>query len=330
MIEQFTVTLEPISPIFVWSGESLVANADYKLVGNKLIIIDIFKAVGKVSMLEDAFREEFARELCGQKLVFEIKSGTIPQSILMINDYVVPASSLKGLMRTAILNSLVNSTVLNRVKDSLMAISSMIRREALRNVKNVAYPVEELLKVRVQVGGGRYTYDSLNRLLIADPTVRSPHFSLSTVEIKEIAGGSYSEEVYAITFDKGVLTYNADIVKPQNYGFRSDVAQKDAIITKGKITESLKSFSSYTVDKEIEKASGKYKDFLNSLKAENSCFPLKIGMFSGHISKTVSVPKNLENLRSQVMTRVTGHSWDNRTVKLVNGIGVGWARVCVK
>jgi hypothetical protein len=116
MIEQFTVTLEPISPIFVWSGESLVANADYKLVGNKLIIIDIFKAVGKVSMLEDAFREEFARELCGQKLVFEIKSGTIPQSILMINDYVVPASSLKGLMRTAILNSLVNSTVLNRVR----------------------------------------------------------------------------------------------------------------------------------------------------------------------------------------------------------------------
>jgi CRISPR/Cas system CSM-associated protein Csm5 (group 7 of RAMP superfamily) len=151
----------------------------------------------------------------------------------MINDYVVPASSLKGLIRTAILNSLIDNTVLNRVKDSLTAISSINRRVALKSVKNIAYPVEELLKVQVQVGRGRYTYDSLNRLLIADPTVKSPHFSLSTVEIKEIAG-SYSEEVYAITFDKGVLTYNAEIIKPQNYGFRSDVAQKDAIITKEK------------------------------------------------------------------------------------------------
>ena len=44
MIEQFTITLEPISPIFVWSGERSVADADYKLVGNKLIIIDILKA----------------------------------------------------------------------------------------------------------------------------------------------------------------------------------------------------------------------------------------------------------------------------------------------
>jgi CRISPR type III-A-associated RAMP protein Csm5 len=327
MIEQFTITLEPISPIFVWSGERLVADADYKLVGNKLIIIDILKAMKKVSRLEDAFREEFARELYGQKLIFESK--TVPQSILMINDYVVPASSLKGLIRTAILNSLIDNTVLNRVKDSLTAISSMNRREALKSVKNVAYPVEELLKVHVQVGGGRYTYDSLNRLLIADPTVKSPHFSLSTVEIKEIAG-SYSEEVYAITFDKGVLTYNAEIVKPQNYGFRSDVAQKDAIINKDKIIESLKSFSSYIINKEKDKALGKYKEFLNSLKAEDSCFPLKIGMFTGHISKTVSIPRNLENLRSQVMTRVTGHSWDNRTVKLVNGIGIGWAKVCVK
>jgi len=327
MIEQFTITLEPISPIFVWSGERLVADADYKLVGNKLIIIDILKAMKKVSRLEDAFREEFARELYGQKLIFESK--TVPQLILMINDYVVPASSLKGLIRTAILNSLIDNTVLNRVKDSLTAISSIDRRVALKSVKNVAYPVEELLKVQVQVGRGRYTYDSLNRLLIADPTVKSPHFSLSTVEIKEIAG-SYSEEVYAITFDKGVLTYNAEIVKPQNYGFRSDVAQKDAIITKDKIIESLKSFSSYIINKEKDKALGKYKEFLNSLKAEDSCFPLKIGMFTGHISKTVSIPRNLENLRSQVMTRVTGHSWDNRTVKLVNGIGIGWAKVCVK
>jgi len=247
----------------------------------------------------------------------------------MINDYVVPASSLKGLIRTAILNSLIDNTVLNRVKDSLTAISSINRRVALKSVKNVAYPVEELLKVQVQVGRGRYTYDSLNRLLIADPTVKSPHFSLSTVEIKEIAG-SYSEEVYAITFDKGVLTYNAEIVKPQNYGFRNDVALKDAIITKDKIIESLKSFSSYIINKEKDKALGKYKEFLNSLKAEDSCFPLKIGMFTGHISKTVSIPRSLENLRSQVMTRVTGHSWDNRTVKLVNGIGIGWAKVCVK
>jgi CRISPR type III-A-associated RAMP protein Csm5 len=325
MIEQFTITLEPISPIFVWSGERLVADADYKLVGNKLIIIDILKAMKKVSRLEDAFREEFARELYGQKLIFESK--TVPQSILMINDYVVPASSLKGLIRTAILNSLIDNTVLNRVKDNLTAISSINRRVALKSVKNVACPVEELLKV--QVGRGRYTYDSLNRLLIADPTVKSPHFSLSTVEIKEIAG-SYSEEVYAITFDKGVLTYNAEIVKPQNYGFRSDVAQKDAIITKDKIIESLKSFSSYIINKEKDKALGKYKEFLNSLKAEDSCFPLKIGMFTGHLSKTVSIPRSLENLRSRVMTRVTGHSWDNRTVKLVNGIGIGWAKVCVK
>ena len=66
----------------------------------------------------------------------------------MINNYVVPASSLKGLIRTAILNSLIDNTVLNRVKDNLTAISSINRRVALKSVKNIAFPVEDCLKFK--------------------------------------------------------------------------------------------------------------------------------------------------------------------------------------
>lgn len=338
--ESFRVRLEPITPTFVWSGERLVHKADYDVVNGKLVIVDINKAVLKAKKLEEAFREEFAREVQGVKLVFP--SSTAPKEVLMVNQYLVPASSLKGLIRTAVLNRLVKGRqdVYNEVRSNLNGLLNP--RSGVRP-KDVGQPVEGLLKVRVPFGRGTFTYDAFSRLLIGEPRARDVTLSLRRVEIVETVG-DFMAEAYAVTLDRGVLEYEAEIVKPKDYGVHESVKAIDGGVSKGNLVESLREFSSLVVNKEkkrVEKARGSSKDallkdyrqFLDTLRPESSCFPLKVGMFTGHHAKTVDVPPDLEQLREKVMTAVYKHHWDSRTVKLVewNGkkVGVGWVRVCV-
>ena len=338
--ESFKVRLEPITPTFVWSGERLLHKADYDVVNGKLVIVDINKAVLKVKKLEEAFGEEFAREVQGVKLIFP--SSTAPKEVLMINQYLVPASSLKGLIRTAVLNRLSKGKqeVYNEVRNNLNAL---LNPKSKMRPKDVGQPVEYLLKVEVQFGKGTFTYDALSRLLISEPKAKNVALSLRRVEIVETVG-NFRAEAYAITFDRGVLEYEAEIVKPQNYGVYESVKVIDGGVSKGDLVESLREFSSLVISKEkkrVEKARGSNKDellkdyrqFLDTLRPESDCFPLKVGMFTGHHAKTVDVPPDVEQLREKVMTAVYKHYWDSRTVKLAewNGkkVGVGWVRVCV-
>lgn len=329
--ESFQITIEPISPVFVWSGEVLYNNADYKLLAGKIIVVDIDKALREVGSLDEAFRPEYAREIHGFKLVFS--STFAPNEILMINNNIIPASSLKGLIRTSVLNAMTNQTVFNEVQKNLQGLSNANPKQLSKLLKSVGEPVEELAKVRVPFGRGTFRYDAFSRLLISEPKVENPKFSLDKIEIKETVG-NFHKEVYAITFVSGKLTYDVKIVKPSDYGVHSSVKQKDVMISKQVIVNSLKRYSDHVLKKEKSKVANnnkyaEYSKFLESLKTSDNCIPLKIGRFTGHVSKTIELPQQLEATRSQILTRVLRHTWDNRTVKLVKGIGVGWVKLCV-
>ena len=325
--EEFKVELEPLTPTFVWSGETLYPNADYSLVGGRVIVIDVRKALGKVEKLEEAFREEFAREVQGKKLVFP--SDTLPDRIMMVNEYLVPASSIKGLIRTAILNGLSNQEVYDRVRANLRELDSLDYKTATRNLRAVGQPVEMLLRRRV----GNYVYDALSRLLISEPRANNVELSLKKVRVVEVIG-DFEAEAYVIALTKGRLVYDCKVLQPTNYGVYSDLKGLDEKISKDFILRSLEAFSKVVIEKERKRVGRakltEYSEFLGSLRAEGNCVPIKVGMFAGHHAKTVALPPDVEATREKLMSRLTGHAWDSRTVKLVDGLGVGWVRLCVR
>ncbi|PSN95012.1 type III-A CRISPR-associated RAMP protein Csm5 [Candidatus Marsarchaeota G2 archaeon ECH_B_SAG-C16] len=333
--ESFEIETEPITPVFIWNGEILYSKADYNLVNDKVVIVDPVKALGKIRELKDAFKEEFARAVQGYKLIFP--STTLPGNILMTNDYLIPASSLKGLIRTAIVNRLAKADpkVYNQIDANLNMLMTLSRHDAMRRVRDVARPVEELLQQNVVFGKSKYNYHALNRLIISDPRITDPELSLKKVLIIETVG-TFRNEVFVIALEKGKLTYDIKILQPVNYGPYSYLKILDDKITKNEIIASLKEYGQLVVEREKKKVSKtdkdfkKYMDFLGTLKVEGDCIPLKIGMLTGHIAKTISLPSNTEQDREQVMTKLTGHLWDNRTVKLTDAMGVGWIKLCIR
>lgn len=334
--DSFKIEVEPLSPTFVWSGETLYKGADFDLVNNKLVIIDPYNTLGKVKDFKEIFKEDFAREVRGHKLIFP-SPPSLPNTILMINEYLIPASSLKGLIRTALLDKLARSTpqVYNKVHGNLNTLTTLSHKNAMKQVKYVADPVESLLKDNVPFGRGNYTYDALNRLIISDPEILQFELSLRRIQILELIG-NFKNEVYAITFDRGKLVYDVKILQPTNYGVNAKLKNLDGKISRSDIISSLKDYSKFVINRERERVSKtdkdlkKYLEFLNKLNFEGDCIPLKIGMFTGHMFKTISLPPNVEKTRDKVMTNLTGHLWDNRTVKLTDGIGVGWIRLCIR
>jgi len=332
IFEEFKIEVEPLTPIFVWSGEILHKGADFYTVNGKIIIADIFKALGKVRDLSEVFKEEFARTLLGTKLIFS--SNLNPRQILMPNEYLIPASSLKGLIRTALLDNLSKSSpeVYNNVKSKLDELPT---KEARKEMKQVGEPVEELLRHTVAFNERKYKYDALNRLLIKEPEISGPLLTLRKVLILELVG-NFEGKKFMITLDKGKLTYDIKIMKPSNYGVNPNLKGLDDMINKGNIATCLKDFSVRLVSSEKSKIKSTHKDvkkyleFLNNLKIEGDCAPLRIGMLTGYQAKTVGLPPDVDNLRARVMTHLTGHLWDNRTVKLADGIGVGWIKLCVR
>ncbi|AWS00435.1 hypothetical protein [Metallosphaera hakonensis] len=333
--ETFRVELQPITPTFVWSGETLYKGADFDLVDDKIIIVDPFKALGKVKTLREIFREQFVRTLHGFKLIF--RSLILPDQILMVNEYLVPASSLKGLIRTAILDRMakVSPLVYKEVSSNLVTLTTLKPSQKLRNVKFVGLPVENLLKESVPFGKRSFTYDALNRLIISDPEIVDLSVSLKKIEILELKGG-FRDERYIVSFEKGTLIYDVKILQPSNYGVNPVLRKLDDKVNKREIVDSLQNFSKLVLNSEKEKLKStdkdvrKYAEFLEGLRPENDCIPLKIGMFTGHTTKTVSLPPDVARKRDGVMTGITGHLWDNRTVKLSDKMGVGWVKICIR
>lgn len=342
LIEEINVSVKPISPVFVWSGETLYNNADYKIVNNnKIVIIDIMKLIENSIKLEEGFKEENAREINGFKLIFDYKPeyyNLIRQGILMINEQLVPASSLKGLIRTAFANDLAkdNKDAMLHVKNNLNKANKLPIKYVRNESKKIGEPIEGLFKKNIPLNRNK-DYDFFTRLIVTEPKIESFKLNLRKININSIKG-NFHKEILAITLDDASLNYNVKILRPKTYGVYNELKELDAKLSKQNIINSLKKFGERLINKELEKIrnSDKFKDyeqFLNNLKTFDSCIPLRIGMFTSHIAKTVEVDNDIERLRSQFLSKVYRRYWDNSTVKTtsINNkiIGVGWIKVCI-
>jgi CRISPR-associated protein Csm5 len=365
-----TLRLEPISPsrVFVWSGNYLIRGLEFLIDGNEILILkndlvidelaragitteEPVKLMERVRDLVRRGRDRFVR-LSADLSKLGISSNV--NRVMDINPYVVPASELKGLIRTAVLNyklQHVSSQERQRVYNEVLG--RLRNAHGRKSLVTVAQPVEKLLKTEVRMGTRPYEYDSLNRLRISDPI----DYEKATLEFTEIQtwdrDGSIVAVNHVIAWVSNPLTYNLVIQKPPSYpNHYNNIREKDSEITCNLIKDSLRELSNYLVRTEIEKVNSFIKDarnrnravelqqYLNFLtydlshKCGDDCLCVRIGMFTGHEAKTVAVNDQVSKVREIAMSSIYHHTWDSKTLKVARipggFIGMGWVRLCLQ
>jgi len=364
-----TLRLEPISPsrVFVWSGNYLIRGLDFLIDGNEILILkndliidelaragitteEPVKLMERVRDLVRRGRDRFVR-LSVDFSKLGISSNV--NRVMDINPYVVPASELKGLIRTAVLNyklQHVSSQERQRVYNEVLG--RLRNAHGRKGLVTVAQPVEKLLKTEVRMGTRPYEYDSLNRLRISDPI----DYEKATLEFTEVQtwdrDGSVVAVNHVIAWVGNPLTYDLVIQKPPSYpNHYNNIREKDSEVTCNLIKDSLRELSNYLVRTEIEKVNSFIKDprnrnrtvelqqylnFLNDLshKCGGDCLCVRIGMFTGHETKTVAVNDQVGKVREIVMSSIYHHTWDSKTLKVARTpggfIGMGWVRLCLQ
>ena len=364
-----TLRLEPISPskVFVWSGNYLIRDLDFLIDGNEILIlkndliIDELARAG-ITTEEPVKLMERVRDLVmkdkGRFIRFSADLSKLGISsnvnrVMDINPYVVPASELKGLIRTAILNYKLNHVSPRERQRVYNKVLGRLRNaHGRKGLVTVAQPVEKLLKTKVRMGTRPYEYDSLNRLRISD----SIDYEKATLELTEVQTWDHDGSIIAvnhvIAWASSPLTYDLVIQKPQSYpSHYGNVRDRDNEITCNRVKESLREFGNYLVSAEINRVSNfvkgsrnrnraaelqQYLDFLNDLgnKCGGDCVCVRIGMFTGHEAKTVMVNDQVNKAREMVMSRIYRHAWDSKTLKVARTpggfIGMGWVRLCLQ
>ena len=372
IIDSRQIIIKPLTPVFVWSGETLFSDLDFIIDGNDILIIDLdkvireIKNVGKLDQYKELLREllekykqtgrymELLRELYGVRLEFKnaITGGKRIDQILNINPYIIPASEVKGLIRTAVINMLLRSD--NKVFNKIM--KNILDEMNKSNLKNIGQIVEKVVKVKLPTNT---EYDALKTLLISDPIVESTKFGLSEIEILSLNGQPLAS-IYAITFTEGKLIYDAKIIKPTNYGVYKDynIEPQDGKITWNNIVKWLKDFSKVIILNEKSKINkflsninkfpldkqnlykeelNKYLKLIECIEKMDDCIPLRIGMFTGYAVKTIEVREDVKKKREKILSNYYSKksrgkikTWDDSTLKITGGVGLGWVKVCIK
>ncbi|MEM4554099.1 MAG: type III-A CRISPR-associated RAMP protein Csm5 [Ignisphaera sp.] len=360
--KSYTVTLRPLTPIHVWSGKKLVYGLDIVRQGNRACIVDFDKLpkdiVDKLLEVkaEDMINvmESFASDVpCSE----HVKFTRHPSSGTQINELakqVIPGSSLKGYIRTAIMYTELKS--LGSPNNIRKVLHKRIKK---LEPKNVAQGLESyFFRARRPKKQGGFV-DSFQQLIVSDPEVSIDRdcLSIEEFEVYELPAMSKIASQYVIAVLCGELIYNIKVFSsptdPANItplvNEHTQVLRRLSFLQKNNILfDSLKIFGCELLRYEIDRVKniknlGKYRDFLEDLvkkycEQQTNCVVGRIGYMTGLRSKTViGIVKNVDyNLYKKIcakMSQELKHTWDERTIKLVNLggnlVGIGWCEICL-
>ncbi len=371
------VTLETLAPVHVGSGDEAVLGIDAVALSGSIYIIDIECAATHLDLLGisasrvletgrgferivETIRDGFAKLLASYdkgklpcrpyRLKASIAKGVSLSrnvSIKLPQQTLIPASTLKGLLRTAVIYS-----TLDEAKDELI---DMIRRsvrgitpKASRTLMAAGNPVELILRGEKPHGKGRFIFDAARLLAVSEPEPTSIRLSLYSFTRVDVAKGDRIASEYVIALTPGSrLTYRVSLLaspaaKIAGSGWVARLKDVDNLITLDRIVKGLKMVSeavtSYELSRLKHSSLNGYKVWLNKL-VENitgNCFTLRLGYGAGHVAKTVlywvakHAPDVVKELKDK-LSRHYGHLWDDATttIALPDGVGVGWVRLCI-
>jgi CRISPR-associated protein Csm5 len=360
-----TVTLRPLTPTHVWSGQRLIVGLDLVQLGvDRFCLVDAEKlppdAILEMSRmrLEDIpkFLERLGSSLpCRQELRVGGEPPRVGAQVLELNKYVVPGSTLKGYIRTALLYYLLNQIKdADRLKDILRSgiDPSADPRRVSEGLEAIFFRTPRLKKQRGFV-------DSLQSLLVSDPTVElSPEcYRVTQILVYELPRLAIVASLHAIVVSCGRLVYTLNVMKPLKEGLtlidrakgdHSRILERLQLLSREDLLGALRIFGCYVLSTELERVKGikeleNYAVLLTKFsemycRSGSTCVPAKIGFAAGIHSKTViGLVKRVDpdlyaSVRSSMESQIR-HVWDELTLKLTRTeqglVGLGWCELCL-
>lgn len=365
-LETLRFRIEVLTPLHVWDGEPRRWGLDLVPAGNDACLIDFERIdaskLGKVPARAGEFEQNIRRWLdagalkCSRKIPLRtaLKSR---EDVKLLPPQLIPASTLKGYIRTAVLHKLIME-VANSQSDqaAFKLLTGSVNLFTDPKRMGIALELELLGRPRLPKQGG-YA-DMLQRLIISEPMITKASSSLSRASVVDVGGNLVAEFALEVLEPGSKLEYELRILEPPSSNSIKARDEKAAVsrilqlyanLTPQSILDGLTNFGRALLDHELDKIKrfykpladkgfdlATYRDILERLASER-CIPVRLGFATGHTAKTMAIAmqKVAPQLYSQLcntMGKRLGRLWDDSTFKLVNfgkWFGLGWARLCV-
>jgi len=372
-----TLSLEPVTPLHVSSNRESIVGIDVILEGDQAVFIDLesslkdldprvldkilnvaFSKEGFYRLTETLRREGRLTPLFKAVAKTKLSNGA---RVRLMQRMIVPGSTLKGYIRTAILYEL-----LRNIQDPKKILDEKIRKNLSGDPRYVAQDLEKYLlrTLRLPKQGG--FVDAFANLIVSDPVVERYELAVREMRVIERATEKAIATIFMVTLESGLLRYDIRISRPFNIDkivmqddVRSrmqDILEKLGLIMKiirddpSDLIRILSEYGCRHLREELERTKNLgrpsiYKIYINKLEeleklcrsTPSNCAPARIGFGTGHEAKTIALylkdvyPDLYNDLRKQMSNKI-GRIWDSLTLKAVTEdgslIGVGWCRIC--
>ena len=369
-LSSYKLLLRPLTPLHVASGEKAVIGIDSAIYRGKLYVVDAectarmyAKLYGAEALLTsntraiDLFRRVLDKYRPGAfgctpyRLAVELRTRT-PRSgaeVSLPQNTLVPGSSIKGALRTALLYALVDSEPGDALERIRKGVSRIVPGQP-RSLLGAADPVEWLLKGSKPHGRGRFIYDAARLLAVSDPLRYRASLGLYTFQKIRVDNGRPVSLEHVVALDPGAeIEYELRLYKPSyntptGQQWIKSLRETDRAVSIDTLLRGLALFSETQIKSELErigKRFPRYKGFLEDLgkRRSKNCFPLRLGYGAGHASKTLlpwlrQHDPGLAKWLEELLSRHYGHAWDSLTDTFVEYkgafLGVGWATLCIE
>jgi CRISPR-associated protein Csm5 len=372
-----TLSLEPVTPLHVSSNRESIVGIDVILEGDQVVFIDLesslkdldpkvldkilnvaFSKEGFYRLTETLTREGRLTPLFKAVAKTKLSNGA---RVRLMQRMIVPGSTLKGYIRTAILYEL-----LRNIQDPKKILDEKIRKNLPGDPRYVAQDLEKYLlrTLRLPKQGG--FVDAFANLIVSDPVVERYELAVREMRVIKRATERAIATIFMVTLESGLLRYDIRISGPFNIdkivmqddvkSRMRDILERLGLIMKivrddpSDLIRILREYGCRHLREELERTKnlGKpsiYKIYINKLEeleklcrsTSSNCAPARIGFGTGHEAKTIALylkdvyPDLYNDLRKQMSNKI-GRIWDSLTLKAVTEdgslIGVGWCRIC--
>ncbi|MCC6010542.1 MAG: type III-A CRISPR-associated RAMP protein Csm5 [Fervidicoccaceae archaeon] len=365
-LKKYRASLKPLTPTIVLGGTEGVVGIDVLIRQKDVCVVDMENLPSQV-LLEIAktgehkileifmkHREALPCKLTSMNNIEELDTG---KRVKLPQEHVVPGSTLKGYIRTALMYYMLTSDhtkheLFSKIKKTIDSLKEKKLIDASTLLEQYFFK-----RKRLEKQGGEA--DMLQNLHVSDPLAKeSLSYSLEWLTVYNLFKRRRVARLPGVVLVGGNLRYEINIVEarpsfeaPEESGkYLSGIINKLNELASIDLTAALRTFGCDLVDHElslindINELRG-YKRVLQSFKekycgaSQQNCVISRIGFMTGHMAKTIDLyikkryPQMYEELKKS-MSKKLHRKWNDSTIKLVgpqnNLLGLGWCELCVE
>lgn len=356
-----------VTPLHVWDGEPRRWGLDVVPIGNEACVVDLERIdagrLGKIPVSAEEFEQNIRRWLdagalrCSRRIPLRMTPRS-REEVKLLPPQLIPASTFKGYIRTAILHKLIMEVAsMQGAQTAANLLASRVNLLADSKRMGAMLELELLGRPRLPKQGG-YA-DMLQQLHIQEPRAVRASSCISRASVVDVGGSLVAELALEVLEPGSILEYELRILKPasidsvrvsnKNAPALSQVLQLYATLTPQRLLDALTEFGRALLNHELNKvrhfsasltAKGfdltAHRDALERLASEH-CIPVQLGFATGHTAKTIAIAMqrlapDLYRQLCNTMAQRVGRLWDDSTFKLVDfagrWLGLGWVRLC--